>query len=52
MPFLTKLGLNRGKSRVWLERGVLSAAGFNHYVQYDATPAGKTLVLTVNPNGA
>ena len=52
MTFTTKLGLNRGKSRVWLERGVLRAAGFNHYVQYDATPSGKTLVLTVNPTGA
>ena len=50
--FTTKLGLNRGKARVWLERGVLRAAGLAHGVAYDVTPSGNTLIITANPQGA
>lgn len=45
------LGSNRGKLRLWLERGILADNGFRRGDAFTLLPAGKDLLLVRNSDG-
>lgn len=47
-----KIGINRGRRRLWIEGAFLKANGFDHGVGFDIEiNAGKSATITANPDG-
>jgi len=50
--FIKSVGTNRGKPRVWFQGLELERAGFEPGQSYEIEVKGRTLVLTLNPDGS
>lgn len=50
--YIKKIGENRGKPRVWLDRLQTEGAGLAPGEKYDVVVSGKTIVLTANKDGS
>lgn len=50
--FIKSVGLNRGKPRVWFQGLELERAGFQPGQSYQIEVKGRTLVLTLHPDGS
>lgn len=46
-----KIGLNRGKDRIWLEGAVLTTKGFKHGMRFDVIQSPNSLVIVPNVTG-
>ena len=49
--YTRKIGMNRGKVRLWLEGAILNTSGFKHGDRFDLVNNGTTIVITNNPDG-
>ena len=47
-----KIGLNKGKRRIWLEGKVLTNAGINHGDRFDIAYGYNQLAININPAGS
>jgi len=50
--FIKSIGSNRGKPRVWFQGLELERAGFEPGQSYEVEVRGRTLILTLNPDGS
>lgn len=50
--YVKKIGQNRGKPRIWLDRPQLEQAGLCRGSKYDVVVDGQTIVLTANTDGS
>lgn len=46
-----KIGLNRGKRRIWIEGNILIDHGINHGDRWNVINSPNSLVILVDPNG-
>ena len=52
MKVLTrKIGLNKGKRRIWLEGSILRDAGFTHAMRFNVVNADNVLSIYADLNG-
>lgn len=50
--YTRKVGLNRGKPRIWLEGLILSVNGFHHGDTWEASRDGRKLILKASKGGS
>ena len=48
---MRKIGMNRGKRRIWLEGSELTQHGINHGMRYDIATGINWLRIIINPEG-
>ena len=46
-----KIGMNRGKPRIWLEGKELTDFGIHHGMRYNVQPINNGLAIAINPEG-
>ena len=46
-----KIGLNRGKRRIWLEGAILTDNGINHGQRFNVINSPNSLVIVIDPAG-
>ncbi len=46
-----KIGLNRGKNRIWLEGKILTYFGIEHGMRFDVVNSPNSLLILINPDG-
>jgi len=46
-----KIGLNKGKRRIWLEGAVLTDNGINHGMRFNVVNQDNALVISIDPDG-
>ena len=51
IKFISKVGANRGRSRIWLEGARLAKAGFNWNVQYSTHFDNLSIKLVIDAEG-
>jgi hypothetical protein len=49
--YTRKIGMNRGKVRLWLEGAILNTNGFKHGDRFDVFTHGTSLEIVRNPEG-
>jgi hypothetical protein len=47
-----RIGLNKGKRRIWLENKVLTDNGINHGMRFNAVNGTNRLLIEIAPDGA
>ena len=51
MKATRKLGMNRGKRRLWIEGAILNTNGFEHGTRYNVINGDNKLTITIDPQG-
>lgn len=46
-----KIGMNKGKNRIWLEGAVLTDHGIQHGMRFDVINSPNSLVILIDPDG-
>ena len=46
-----KIGMNKGKNRIWLEGKSLTAFGIVHGMRFDVVNSPNSLMIMINPEG-
>lgn len=51
MTHIRKVGLNKGKARIWLEGNELISNGIEHGMRYNVMPVAGGLLIDIDPDG-
>ena len=46
-----KIGMNKGKNRIWLEGAILTDNGIKHGMRFTVVNSPNTLMILTDPNG-